>query len=109
LRPRRESAESGVGIDGIGLGPWDEALLGGLLGHAHALPDLGPRGAGPAGLVDEVADEVVGDLTEGLAGEHRVGELVEWLVVDGLDGVDEVVEADGVGELGGLGHASTIG
>ena len=98
-----------VRVDRVGLGLGDEALLGGLLGDAHALADVGPGGAGAAGLIDEVADEVIGDLTEGLPGEYRVGELVERLVVDGLDGGDEVVEADGVGDLGGFDHASTLG
>ena len=57
-----------------------------------------------AGLVDEVADEMVGDLAEGLGGEHGVGELFERFVCTVLDDVDEVVKADGVGDLGRLGH-----
>jgi hypothetical protein len=56
-------------------------------------------------LVDKVADEMVGDLVEGLRGEYRVGELLERFVVHRLDHVDEVVEADGIGDLRGLGHA----
>ena len=105
-RPRGESAEAGVGIERVGIagGLWDEALLGGLLGDAHALADLGPRRPGSSGLVDEVADEVIGDLAQGLGGQHRVGELLERFLVHLLDDVDEVVEADGVGDLGGLGH-----
>ena len=105
-RPGGEPAEAGVGVErgGVGGRLGDEPLLRGLLGDAHALADLGPRRPGPAGLVDEVADEVVGDLAEGLGGQHRVGELVERFVVHLLDDVDEVVEADGVGDLGGLGH-----
>ncbi len=38
---------------------------------------------------------MVGDVTEVLAGEHRVLELFERFVVDRLDGRDEVVETDG--------------
>ena len=64
---------------------------------------------GSARLVDEVADQMVGDLTECFGGEHRVGELVQRFGVHLLDDVDEVVEADGVGDLRGLGHASTLG
>ena len=83
-RARGEPAETGVGVEGgrfeVGqLG--HEPLLGGLLGDAHALADLGPRRARPAGLVDEVADQVVGDLAEGLGGQHRVGQLLEWFGV----------------------------
>ena len=105
-RPRGESAEAGIGVECVGVagGLGDEALLGGLLGDAHALADLGPRRPGPARLVDEVADEVVGDLAEGLGGQHRIGELLERFLVHLLDDVDEVVEADGVGDLRGLGH-----
>ncbi len=86
----------------VGLG--HEPLLRGLLGDAHALADLGPRRPRPAGLVDEVADEVVGDLAEGLGGQHGVGELIQRFGVHLLDDADEVVEADGVGDLGWLGH-----
>ena len=65
---------------------------------------------GSAGLVDEVADQVVGDLAEGFGGEHRVGELIQGSVVHLLDHVDEVVEADGVGDLAlGSVIASTLG
>lgn len=35
---------------------WDEPLLRGLFGDAHALADIGPGGARAAGLIDEVAD-----------------------------------------------------
>ena len=44
-----------------------------LLGDAHAAADVGPGGAGAPGLVDEVADEVVGDLLRllGWDGEDR--------------------------------------
>ena len=80
---RGEPAEAGVGVEGgrrrgrLG----DEPFLGGLLGDAHALADLGPRRAGAAGLVDEVADEVVGHLAERLGGQHGVGQLFERFVV----------------------------
>ena len=81
--PRGEPAEAGVGVQGGGVGGrlGDEPLLRGLLGDAHALADLGPRRAGAAGLVDEMADEVVGDLAEGFGGQHGVGELLERFVV----------------------------
>ena len=46
-----------------------EALLRGLLGDAHAAADVGPGRPGAAGLVDEVADQVVGDLAEVVRGE----------------------------------------
>ncbi len=60
-------------------------------------------GTGAAGLIDEVADQVIGDLAEVFGGQHRIGELFEGIGVDGLDGADEGVEADGIG------HASTVG
>ena len=47
---------------------------------------------------------MIGDLAEGFGGQHGVGELFERFVVHLLDDVDEVVEADGVGDLRGLGH-----
>ena len=105
-RPGSEPAETGIGVQcvGIGGGLGYEPFLGGLLGDAHALTDVGPRRPRPAGLVDEVADEVIGDLAEGLCGQHRIGELLERPIVDLLDDVDEIVEADGVGDLRGLGH-----
>ena len=59
-----------------------EALLGRLLGDAHAAADVGPRRARAASLVDEVPDEVVGDVAEVVGGEHGVGELVEHVGVD---------------------------
>ena len=61
------------------------------------------------GSFREVADEMVGDVAEGLGGEDGVLELVEGLVVDGSDRGDEVVEADGVVDLHGFTHASTVG
>jgi len=106
-----EPAEAGVGVQGggIGRGLGDESLLGGLLGDAHALADLGPRRTRPAGLVDEVADEVVGHLAQRLGGQHGVGQLFERFVMHLSDHVDEVVEADGIADLGGITHASTVG
>jgi hypothetical protein len=56
-----------------------------------------------------VADQVISDLAEGFAGQDRVSELFERLVVDLLDRGDEVVEADGGGDLAGIGPASTLG
>ena len=102
-----EPPEAGVGVERrrIARGFGHEPLLGGLLGDAHALTDFGPRCPGSTRLVDEVADEVISDFAERLGGQHRVGELLQRLVVHLLDDVDEVVEADGVGDLGGLGHA----
>ena len=102
-----EPAEAGVGVEGGGfevghLG--HEPLLCSLFGDAHAFADIGPRRAGPSGLIDEVADQVIGDLAEGLGRQHRVGELFEWFGVHRLDDVDEVVEANGVGDLGRLSH-----
>src|SRR5262249_27502229 len=46
----------------LGVGLADESFLYGLLGDAHAAADVGPGRAGTTGLVDEVADEMVGDL-----------------------------------------------
>ena len=48
---------------------------------------------------------MVGDLAEGFGGEHGVGELIQRFGVHLLDDADEVVEADGVGDLRWLGHA----
>ncbi len=96
--PRGEPAEALSGVEIHDAEVRDlgyEALLGRLLGDAHALADVAPGGAGAAGLVDEMADQVVGDLAELLGGQDRVGQLVERLGVDALDGVDEVVETDG--------------
>ncbi|CAM5527806.1 hypothetical protein SFUMM280S_02999 [Streptomyces fumanus] len=52
-------------------------------------------GTGTPGLVHEVADEVVGDLPQVLAGDDGVLELFERLGVHLLDGRDQVVEAYG--------------
>jgi hypothetical protein len=58
-----------------------------------------------------VPDEVVGHVPEVVRGDHGVLELLQGLGVDLLDGVDEVVQADGSGD-GGIGvrrHVSTVG
>ena len=52
-----------------------------------------------------MADEMIGDLAEGFRGQHRVGGLLERFLVHLLDDVDEVVKADGVDDLRGLGHS----
>jgi hypothetical protein len=84
-----------------------EPLLRGLLGHAHAAADLGPGGAGAAGLVDEVPDEVVGVVGELLGDQHGVGEVGERVAagMGGQHGGDQVVQAYGMGMVG---HASTV-
>jgi hypothetical protein len=106
--PAGEPPEESAGRGGSGLrrGLGDETLLGGLLADAHALPDLGPRRPGPAGLVDEVADEMVGELAELFGGEHGGREMLQGMPVRmrGLHVVDEVVQA-----CGKLIHASTLG
>jgi hypothetical protein len=108
-RPWREAVEALAQVELAGLaGSRDEALLGRLLADAHAAPDVGPRGARAPGLVDEVPDEVVGHVAQVLGREHRVGELVEGVGVDGADDLDEVVEADRGGGAGGRCHTSTI-
>ncbi|GAA3080461.1 hypothetical protein GCM10020254_26020 [Streptomyces goshikiensis] len=84
----------------VGLG--DEALLGGLAGDAHAAADVGPGGAGAAGLVDEVTDEVVGHVAEGLGDDDGAAELLQGVGVDLLDGLDQVVEAYRVGHANGF-------
>ena len=71
-----EPAEARVRVEG-GVGLGHEPLLGGLLGDTHALADVGPRRARAAGLIDEVADQMVGEVAEVLGGQHRVGELLE--------------------------------
>ena len=85
--PRGEAGEAlgGVEVDRVEVGQLGhEALLGRLFGDAHALADVGPGGARAAGLVDEVADEVIGEVAEGLGGQHGVGQLLEGVGVDRL-------------------------
>ncbi len=86
-----------------------EALLGRLPGDAHALADVGPGGTGTPGLVHEVADQVVGDIAQVVGRDDRVLELVEGGGVDLLDGVDEVVETYGRGDVRVGRHVSTLG
>ncbi len=106
--PRREASEALFGVQGAGLGARDEPLLGGLFCDAHALADVGPGGSGAAGLIDEVADQVVGDLAQVLGGQDGIGELVEGVGVHLLDGVDQLVETDGMGDGCRLGHSVNI-
>ncbi len=84
----------------------NEALLHGLLRDAHVLADLGPGRAGAAGLVDEMADQMVGHLTEMLGGLDRVCEVGQRVTVGMLldDVGDEIVQPYRV-----FVHASTIG
>src|SRR5690606_16153727 len=84
-----------------------EPLAGSLLGDPHRLTDLGPRGTGAASLVDEVPDEVVGELAEVIGGDDRAGELLEDVGMDRADGVDEIVEANGGGDRSRF-HTTTL-
>ena len=97
--PGRETRErvvrAGCIVLACGRHAVDEPLLSGLFAHAHAGADRGPRCSRAAGLVDEVTDQAVGDVAQVLRGDHRVGELVQRVVVDLADGMDQVVEADG--------------
>jgi hypothetical protein len=105
-----EAAEALGGVEVGGLaGLRYEALLRRLPGDAHALADVGPGGARPPRLVHEVADQVVGQLAEVVRGDHGVGELVERVAVGLLDGLDEVVEADGMRHADWFRHVSTVG
>ena len=52
-----------------------------------------------------MADQMVGDVAESFGGEHGVGELFQRFGVYLFDHGDQVVEADGVGDLRGLGHS----
>ena len=107
--PGREAVEAVVGVEvrHVGRPLRQEPLARRLLRDAHRPPDVGPRGAGPPGLVDEVPDEVIGQLAEVIGGDHGAGQLLQLVVVDLADGGDEVVEADGRRDRGG--HATTIG
>jgi len=55
-----------------------------------------------------VADQVVGDLAQVLGGQDGIGELVEGVGVYLLDGVDQLIETDGIGDGCRLGHSVTI-
>ena len=85
-----------------------EPLLDGLLGDPHAAADVGPRRPGPARPVDEVADEVVGGLAEGVGDDHGAGDPVQRVGVGVLDADDEVVEPGSSGHPDGFRHASTL-
>ncbi len=97
---------SAVGTPGI---LRDEPLLDRLFGHPHAAADVGPRCARSTRLVDEMTDEVVGDVTEVLGGEHGIGELFEFVGVHVLDRLDQVVEADLAGRSEWLVSSSPSG
>ena len=70
-----------AGSGGTLVDAWHEPFLGRLFGDAHALADLGPRRARPAGLVDEMADHVVSQLAEALGDGHRGGDVAEGVIV----------------------------
>src|SRR6201999_1563180 len=74
-RPGGEASEALFGVQGGRLGTRDEPLLGGLFGDAHAVADVGPRRPRAASLVDEVADQVVGDFAQVFAGQDGVRQL----------------------------------
>ena len=82
--PRGEAAESGIGIERgrVEFGNlWHKAFLGSLFGDAHGLADVGPRGARSPGLVDEMPDEVVGDLADGVGGDDGIDFLDAEMLV----------------------------
>jgi len=62
----------------------------GLMGVA----DLGPGGAGISGLVDEVPDQVVGQLSEMRSQADRVDQVLQGrrLLLGALDVLDQIVE-----------------
>ena len=103
-----ESAEALLGIEICGTLCY-ETLLDCLLRNTHTAADVGPGRAGATGLVDEVADQVVGDLSEMLGGEDRVGQLFQGVGVDLFDGIDEVVQPHGIAHGDRIRHASTLG
>ena len=107
--PGRESGEALVSVERGGLRFGHKPFLRSLLRHAHALADVGPGRARSAGLVHEVADQVVRQLAEMVGGEDGVRQLLEHVGVDLLDRVDQVIEADWVVDLGVGCHASTLG
>ncbi len=92
-RPRREAGE--VALTGRAFRTGHEPLLHGLFRDPHVPPDVRPRRARAPGLVDEVPDEVVGDLTEVLADGDGIAEPFERaaLGVAVLHEGDEVVES----------------
>jgi hypothetical protein len=46
-------------------------------------------------LIDEMPDQVVGDLPQMLGGLYRVGQLVQRVGVHALEGGDQLVETNG--------------
>jgi len=52
---------------------------------------------------------MVRDVTQVVGGDDRVGELLERVGVNLLDGLDQIVEPDRAGHARWLPHASTIG
>ena len=97
LGTRREPAEVpvGAGIVHVAGVLRQEALARRLFGDAHGAPDLGPRRTRSTGLVDEVSDQVVGQLVEVVGRDDGGRELFEFVVVHRADGGDEVVETNG--------------
>ena len=55
-----------------------------------------------------MADQVIGDIAEVVAGDDGIGELVERIGMGELDGIDQIVESNGRGELSRIGHPSTV-
>jgi hypothetical protein len=102
-RPQREAGE--VARTGRPLRARHEPLLHRLLRDPHVAPDVRPRRARAPGLVDEVPDEVVGDLTEVLADGDGIAEPFERATV----GVAVLHEVDEVVEAYGGSHTSTLG
>ncbi|GBE67106.1 hypothetical protein MFM001_35680 [Mycobacterium sp. MFM001] len=52
-----------------------------------------------------MSDQVVGDLAEMLGGQDGVAELIEHVGVHSLDGIDQFVKADRMGNGCRIGHA----
>lgn len=78
----------------------DEPLLHSLLGDAHPAADVGPGRPGVTGPVDEMTDEVVGDLSHAVGHRHGFGQLVQGVSVALGDRRDQVVEPDRRSSLG---------
>src|SRR5579872_3316622 len=68
----------------------DEPLLRRLLGDAHRVADLGPGRSRLARLVDEVADQVAGDVAEVLGKLNGGGHVLERPAALAVDVADEV-------------------
>ena len=110
-RPRGEPAEAlaGIEIEWPARVLGNETLLGCLLGNPHAPADLRPGRARAPCLVDEVADQMVGHFAEVIGGEDGARKLFERVGVHLRDGLDEVVEPDGIRHADWVRHASTVG